>query len=300
MNPIRTISTLIITVLFAIGCSRSPQFIEEEKLQFIITQALISDAILQTATAGKPAMDTVDIYTPILRREGYTIDDLRYTISQMAARKSSPLNNLFENIKTNIADIATKAEYRLRRMQQYDSCATSYTADTVYLRDTTITGKTGKYKIVIPQPKEGNYTLTFQYCSHSSYDIGQRMVKSVITGDSTLNTIENSNWINRSFSPKQHQQVIKVPRNGYDTLTVSFIDPTNTPKVSIKDTSYIQNIRLTYTSELDVARKQYLKSRTSLNTDTIFTTHYELIPHNQPDSLHSVLGPVITRRTNRP
>lgn len=253
---------VIVLVFFLTGCSSSPKFIEEPQLERIITEAMITSALVERDNLN---YDTLDVYAAILAKEDVTMADVKYTIAEMAGRKSSPLNHLFEQINSNVDSLNAQAAYRFMKKLRFDTLATNFVRDTLYYNDTTVVGNPAKFKAMILDIKGGDIVVQFDYLSNKTYDIGVPMLKAYVSKGKIRN--DRSAWVNRTNTEIKFRQVITVPSTGYDTLSIGFTAPSLKKGVKLVDSSYIKNITILYNPPIVSARRRYFEHITNIKTD---------------------------------
>lgn len=261
-NIYRYISLLIVAILVA--CGNSPKLLEEDQLERIITQAMLTTAILEKDQTN---IDTFDVYAPILDKEGVTMADVKYTIDEMAGRKSNPLNNLFTKINENIVKLTAEAVYKFTKKQKFDTIALRFAADTLWQTDTMIKGNPEKFKYEISPVKDGTYQVTFNYRSHPSYDVGVPMFKVKLVGKDISH--DRSSWINRANIEQQFINKIEINNSNYDTITLGFTKPAIKKGLRISvDSSYITDFVVVYTPPVKKARKDYFEHITNFKFES--------------------------------
>lgn len=238
--------------------------IDNEEMVDIITEALLTNSIavsdVRSAQPGTQG-DTIDYYTPILNRYGYTMGDFHYTLLEMSTRKSNPLNDIFTRVSTEIDSLAAVAEYRYNASLRYDTLALKFYADTLYTKDTTINGSLAKYKIVIQTPERGDYVVSFDYRSVGDYRAGSKAIK-YRTGKKGEKKITPAAriWINRMTDTTRFNGkfTINEPR---DTLIINFEEPliSKDYRREFRDTSFISNVRVVFTPSIIKVRKDFLR-----------------------------------------
>ncbi len=261
-----TILLMAISLLGVItlpGCGNGLQQIPEDELQEIITEAMITSAILTQQNVN--AVDSIDPYKAILQKYGYTLRDYVYTIDYMSGRKSNPLTQIFKSISAQMTVISHQADFDYKRKLRYDSAVVAFTQDTVLTIDTTIKGKLNKYDFVYLNPKIGEYELQFKYRSMGSYDYGTKLLK-LKHHDASIShnkSKSSSYWMDITYQPKDYSKKFKITTSTVDSLKFSFVEPSRRKGVAYhRDTSYIQNIKLIYYPPIEQARQTYFKAKT--------------------------------------
>jgi len=289
-----SIAAIAGAIIFVLpGCSKRKR-IPEEIFQDIITESLMSDAVIRElgrySKPGEPLFpNTLDYYKPIVEKHGYTMKDVRYTIEYMATRKSNPMKNVMENVERNIERQKQRANYLYQSKLKLDTLAINYFADTVYSNDTTLKGKIGKFNIYVPNPKEGDYTLAFDYRSIAESRGGSRTIKhrlSSLPKDSVKITT-GTLWISRRNTPSIFKEKIPVRQSNYDSLNISFYEPPRYNEYKGIDTSYMSNFRVTYNPTLEKARMEYFYLMTGIGKP--YNDIYEERYFGQKDSLPTPL-----------
>ncbi|MEG1463545.1 MAG: hypothetical protein RSC11_01400 [Mucinivorans sp.] len=251
-------------IALVVACS-SIKDIPDDEMVDIITQALLTTSFASpdfgVPSAGS-SNDTIDFYTPILERYGYTLDDFRSTIYDMSTRKSNPLNNIFGQVTLGIDSMAAVAEYRYNVSLRYDTLALNFYADTVYLKDTTIRGSLSKFKIKLLDIRQGTYTLSFDYKNNNDYRAGTKAV-GYRTGDRQAGTTIAPlvrTWIDRAKDTTRFVNRADI-KAAHDTLLYVFEEPQldKSLRGKVKDSSFISNVKIVYTPELEKAREDYFR-----------------------------------------
>lgn len=253
---------LLISISILISCDDIDDIPSDEMVD-IITEALLTSSIADsdhhTPLPGT-TYDTVDYYSSILNRYGYTIEDFRYTIRQMAARKSNPLNEIFERVSKGIDSLASVASFHYGAAMRYDTLVLKFYADTIYRKDTTIKGSLKKYKFDLKKPLVGNYTVTFKYRSVSDYRSGSKALtyRMAHRGESKMAPTDRL-WLNRALDTSKFIGVIKVAEPDWDSIIIGFEEPVLSKDFvkQFKDTSFINSVMVVYTPALEQARKMY-------------------------------------------
>lgn len=256
-------SFFVAGLLVLLAACDGPRTIPPDKMERILSDALLTNGITNTSQGyyqgTRAEDDTIDFYTPILQKYGYSLDDFRHTVYAMATRKSNPLNELFGRVAQGMDSLAAIAEYRYNVSMRYDTLVMNYYADTVYVKDTTIVGSLSKYKVKLSDIKKGTYRVAFDYVTLSDYSYGTKALE-YRTGRKGVKKIETPSraWINRSVDTARFSTSINVSSND-DSLILSFYEPKQKKEQlkSLKDTSLISNVLIVYIPPIKEARKMY-------------------------------------------
>ena len=110
---------------------------------------IFHDAFLANAYLREMRIDadSLELYEPIFRRYGYTIDDVRYTLERYSERKSSRLSDLIAVVGDRLAAEASAEAYKVMILDTIDNVAQRAFTRTIYadsliratrMRDTTL------------------------------------------------------------------------------------------------------------------------------------------------------------------
>lgn len=229
-------------------------------MQAIVTEALLSDAIFNRMNqASSPTtrqnLDSIDIYEPILSKFDYTIGDFRYTVGEMAMRKSNPLDNIFKNVAADIEERDAIASLRYRQIMKYDTLARNFYADTIFCKDTTIIGSLSKFKIEIIPARRGSYQFEFKYTAQNSQVVSKSLKHEAVGAAISKNVA--TYWLSQNDSLMPFKAEFKLPET-YDTLTFKFTEIKGTKNLTkTKDTSEIRSLRIIWYPYTEDARKNY-------------------------------------------
>lgn len=265
-----TIVIAMVTVISIMGlpaCNTRPKQIPEDTLKEIITEAMITSAIMNKQNIA--AVDSIDPYKTLLQKHGYTLADYVSTIEEMAGRKSNPLAQLFKGISEQMTLIAQEADFDYKRKLKYDSTVVKFTRKVLLKIDTTIVGSLKKYNFTIYNPEIGEYELKFNYQSMGSYDYGTKLVKVEQHDNSmTRNKVKTTSyWMDVTYKAKDYSKkfkIIKNKNNSIDSMTFSFTEPSKRKGFKYhKDTSFIKDIQIIFYTPIEEARIEYFKAFTN-------------------------------------
>lgn len=275
---------LFLPLLALVFSCSGPDAIPSDTMEDIITEALLTDAVITSGheDLGRGSIfDTIDFYTPILRKYGYTLNDFRYTVDAMSSRKSNPLNEIYGRVAKAVDSLANHAEYHYRIALRIDSTAKAFYADTIYSRDTIIKGSLSKYKIVLTDLKKGTYTVMFNYTTLSDYRAGVKALgyRSSKRGDKRVEPLTRM-WLNRTGVEAKFSTAIQFNENK-DSLLISFVEPTVSKELkrNYRDSSYISQIKVVYDLPMKEARERYFRRYfEGSNTYKLFTNEKDSLP----------------------
>lgn len=161
-HAIRDICLVILGALLMVGCSKTT-IIPDSDLERITREMFLVNAY---ANAQKVRTDSLDIYTPILERYGYTQDDFFNTLANFSKRKSARIGDVIEATISSLENLSEGYTKKLRNLAYIDSLAKAGCSREVMfvekikarkLKDTT------RLQLVIPVREEGEYVVSFNY-----------------------------------------------------------------------------------------------------------------------------------------
>ena len=151
---------LAVGALCLAGCNK-PRDIPDSKLE-----DLFYDLYLTTAYASQHTLpDSTDLYGPVLRRHGYTKEDLYYTIGKIAGRKSSRMSDIVEAVERRLtADYDVMAARNAVRLKADTLVGERYrrrvlSRDRIEVRSLS---DTSKLAFSLPV-REGSYAIEYNY-----------------------------------------------------------------------------------------------------------------------------------------
>lgn len=166
------------------GCTR-PKEIPRGELGEIFKEVFLINAYYQSNPAMMQAMqmDSLDIYRPILKRHGYTLRDLEYTVQGISKQKS---RNLSDIVEISIDKLKKESEILDERVAALDTvnARVGRMFMTRVLFEEQITAAklsdTSKLRITVPL-SEGTYTVSYKYLIDSLDENGSlRIVANII------------------------------------------------------------------------------------------------------------------------
>lgn len=175
-NGINRIIGLLVGVVCIVGCSRNT-IIPDSDLERIAREMFLVNAY---ANNQRLATDSLDIYTPILERYGYTQEDFFNTLANFQKRKSARLGDVIESTITSLERLAAGYEQKLRDLKFVDSLAKAQCSKEVFWKERVVARKwsdTTKLKLTIPVHDSGEYIVTYHYYI-DSLDKNQRLQSS--------------------------------------------------------------------------------------------------------------------------
>ena len=111
MKVYRRVLNIVVVVAMAammVGCAARPKNISSRGLVSLFKEFLLVNAYA-TDVLYLSARDSVDLYTPVLEKHGYTIEDFEYTIDNLTKRKSAQISDIME---VAISELKMEADER--------------------------------------------------------------------------------------------------------------------------------------------------------------------------------------------
>lgn len=162
INRVLLVVILAALCLSGAGCSRKT-IIPDSDLERIAREMFLVNAY---ANAERMKTDSLDIYTPILERYGYTQNDFFNTLANFQKRKSARLGDVIEASIASLESLAEGYEQKLRNLRYVDSLAKAQCSQEVLwmehiavnrLKDTT------KLQLSLPIHDRGEYIVSYHY-----------------------------------------------------------------------------------------------------------------------------------------
>lgn len=163
-NVFRHITPLLVgaLLLLSVGCSKKT-IIPDSQLENITREMFLVNAY---ANAERVSTDSLDIYTPILERYGYTQDDFFNTLANFSKRKSARLSDVIEATIRSLEGLADGYTRKLRNLDYIDSLAKAQCSKEVLWRQRISVRRfkdTTRLQLVLPLRDEGEYVVSFNY-----------------------------------------------------------------------------------------------------------------------------------------
>ena len=118
-HAIRYITLVLAAALLLAGCSKK-NIIPDSDLEKITKEMFVVNAY---AANQQLNTDSLDIYTPILKRYGYTHEDFFNTLANFQKRKSARVSDVVEAAIASLEGLSSGYELKLRNLAFVDSVA---------------------------------------------------------------------------------------------------------------------------------------------------------------------------------
>ena len=190
---IRIITGLLMSMILLGGCS-GRRVIPDDKLVNILKEIYLDNAY---ASQHNLQADSLDIYTPILKKYGYRPRDLNYTFNEFSKRKSSRISDIIE---TTVTELEGELQWFTRRVAVLDTInliARERFKKVVYT-DSLITARkiadTAKLRIKLPV-SDGTYHIRYSYLIDSTDRNASLRTTHVLFDSSGRQLTSNINWM---------------------------------------------------------------------------------------------------------
>lgn len=158
----RYILCLTAAVVALVGCAEK-HTIPDSDLEKITEEMFLVNAY---ASLHKINTDSLDIYTPILQKYGYTQDDFFNTLATFQTRKSARFSDIIEHTVGNLDAMSKEYLARLKRNKHIDSLVKAECQVELLFIDTLRVTKmkdTTKLKYSVPIRSEGEIVVSYNY-----------------------------------------------------------------------------------------------------------------------------------------
>ncbi len=194
-----------------VSCSSHKEIPEETLEQILVESALINSTTTYSPKVRAMA-DTLDLYSAVLDKYGYDIEDMEYTLRSLISRKSTAMEAVLESAKSSITSKREFLDYMYDMITESKLVVDKSIIDTLYSVDTTIHIKSTKLidsiRLQLPLEGAGKYTLSIDYISYTKKPV-RTIYSTIEMGDSLFN----------DFRAKETQsRIFRLPvRTGVDT-----------------------------------------------------------------------------------
>ncbi len=147
------------------GCSK-PKIIPNERLARIFHDIYLVDAYAGRSSASLAALDSLNIYEPVLAEYGYTSEDLRYTLGSFSKRKSARLSE--DVVQRAVEMLRAESGAYDHRLAVVDTLSRRagqrFKREVLFTRSIRVrsVGDTSRLRLVLPTVP-GRYEVSFRY-----------------------------------------------------------------------------------------------------------------------------------------
>lgn len=230
---------LVAVALLGASCGKTTIIPDDELTN--ITQEMF----LVNAYAAKQKIDTdsIDIYSPILKRYGYNQEDFFNTLANFTQRKSARFGDIIEAAISSLEWHANDYENKVRNLNYIDSLAQAMCKKEVYFAErvkVTRMKDTARLEINIPIVDKGEYHVKYKYHIDTldKNSLIQNVV--VVVDGNEKNTYNTRNHMTR-YTPKEFFMKV-MPKPGSQELRLKLADYTRKeerPYITIDSVSVV-------------------------------------------------------------
>ena len=236
----RNILFAVAIALVAGGCSRS-EVIPDRELEKITREMFLVNAYAQ---AQSIRTDSLDIYSPILEKYGYTQDDFFNTLANFQKRKSARLSDVIESTIASLESMANGYEQKLRNLNYIDSLAKAMCTKEVMSVDKIRVRRlrdTAKLVLSLPIRDVGEYVISYNYHIDTlDKNTHLQSTQWTLTADSVRNHYLRTSL---THGERKNYKTILRPKKGATQYFIQFADYA---KREEKPYITIDSLRITY------------------------------------------------------
>ena len=235
----------IITILISLtGCKSEYKEIPYDTIEDMIADIVLMESYVKNVTKpNSKEKDTIDYYTPILKKYGYTINDFESNIEKMSRRKTDIVWNTLNNSVNKLSTLQKKYEKNNQYRLAWIRSVTKRTTDTLFhYNDTIFVSNPNMVDTLFrsfPLRNKGTYTFSYQYeIDHDAEKNNTRYF--VYFLEDTLNNKEpkrSSFWVSKTRGNESRitkRNIIVKDLRKYNKLDVYPFSYTNKHKSSFK------------------------------------------------------------------
>ena len=239
------IALFVVVALLLGGCSKR-DIISDDDLKRITREMYLANAF---ADYEKMGTDSLDIYTPILARYGYSEQDFFNTLASFSKRKSARLSHIIEGAISSLEGLSEGYARKLRNLRYIDSLAKAECGyEVMFVEKISVKRMkdTARLHINIPVREEGEYVVTFNYLIDSLDKNLRLQTDHALYANDTLRTFinraslirENRESATMTIKPKKGDVEYRLtladyahreeePHIFFDSLRIIYLPPTH-------------------------------------------------------------------------
>ena len=250
------IRNLLLTAAFTAvlaACERH-KIIPDKTLAAIFHDAFVTNAYIENQ---RFSTDSLDIYSPIFEKYGYTVADVQYTIGNFSKRKNARLGDVVEETIKILEEEGLYYEREAAVLDTIDNIARRTFRRTLYadsllrvdrLRDT------GRLKLTFDDIRPGEYRVEFNYRVDSLDDaINRRAIFTLERSDSSVMARQQQNiFSSRRVETVSRQLTADTSARRLKLSLLEFAHP-RPPKKFNHFGITITGLKVTYTPTVEIA-----------------------------------------------
>lgn len=252
---------IILIILAAVSC-KELRTIPDDKLALIVQDIALVNAYAQRENINT---DSLDIYTPVFDKYGYTMTDFRYTLTTFSKRKSMRVSDIINETTKLLEGDFNRYNNAVAALDSVDARSRRLYAEHIEI-DSTIKVRrisdTSRLRISIPV-KEGRYMITYRYTLDST-DTNYGMRSSFILQDTgKVRRTVTTQWlsprnskrvaINIDATPVSRRMVLSLggysknmqtPHLTIDSMKIIYLPPAADAVQRVTDSLYKYKLRI--------------------------------------------------------
>jgi hypothetical protein len=287
----KTLFALPGLILLLTACG--PREISEKKMEAIIRDVFMANAWYSQFGSREINTDSVDFYTPILKKYGYGIDDFRHTLDRWAMKKSSRLSDLIDQATADIQRENLHFQHEELLRLRADTLITARYLDTLIFRPDSLLARRARDRdsLIFRMPAvPGSYRLRYGYdlspADQNNYLIMRYNLRDSVgraVGSNSYSLLRNGrkNYIDAAFQVDEKVDSIEIILANY---------PEKPKDMGLR----IDSILLTYNQPIEALRERFMKDmiRIELGIDFPYELNYppkdsgalRVVPPLRPDT----------------
>jgi len=295
----RSIKTYVVSLFGALflltACG--PKEIPDSDMQAIIHDIFLVNAYYGLYEQSHTPSDSVDIYTPILKKYGYDAEDFRYSMDRMALKKSSRLSELIDAATADIKEENNYYEGRARIALRVDTLMGQYYQDTVLQRPDSLWFRDIRKKdtLSITLPVEpGTYRILYGF-QRDTTDKGHLTMRYRLKDTTGKFVLTNSRTLQQGQDYRKMDVTFDAGADADSLLLILADYPSSVKNAGLR----IDSLMIIHHPPLDSVRSIYWKDQFNRYSHLEYLPDYESIPQDS-GTLYLVppLRPDTARRTD--
>ena len=259
-NGMKRTFLYIIPWLFALFACSGPKQIPDGELKAIISESVFTDSYLGNVRENY-MRDTVTYLEPILKKYGYTVEDMRYTIRKLSLRKSSVLPVIIQEIADEFESQRKIYQYKSDISKKWDDWALDFSKKILFLDSAEVTTlkELEKLRVTIPMNRSGDYDVYLKYKIDTlDKNRNHLLYYNIFDSVRPYNNFNGSIWLLKDSRIHTSKTKQTVDAWKYNTLTVDFV---YFGRNQTKEKPYVtvDTMRIVYYPPIEEARRKFIE-----------------------------------------
>lgn len=224
-------SLAVVVVAFAaIACARH-KIIPDETLALIFHDAFLTNAYIEKENVDT---DTLNIYEPIFKKYGYSIEDVRFTIGNFSKRKSARLGDVVEIAIDILEEEGKFYEKEVAVLDTIDNTAQRLFTRTIYtdslIRIKSLKDSTSRI-ITINDIRPGEYKILFDYKVDSLDNNLQRKTMMWFEREDSTRVSQQQYVLRKTYDTEEFSRVM-IPKGDCVRLVIDLLHVNKDEKIT--------------------------------------------------------------------